>query len=90
VLADYEAKIAALERKVAQLTMEPDLLKKAPKLRLVSGSENSSIVSGSKAAPSDGVPSDRPAPQHLLLPPEWPHAQGRRCSTGRADRQHPG
>lgn len=30
VLADYEAKIAALERKVGQLTVEPDLLKKAP------------------------------------------------------------
>jgi len=40
--------------KVGQLTMELDLLKKAPKLRLVSSSENSSIVSGPKAAPSDG------------------------------------
>jgi len=54
VQADYQAKIAALERKVGQLTMELDLLKKAPKLRLVSSSENSSIVSGPKAAPSDG------------------------------------
>lgn len=54
VAADYEAKIAALERKVGQLTMELDLLKKAPRLRLVSSSENSSIVSGPKAAPSDG------------------------------------
>ena len=54
VLADYEAKIAALERKVGQLTMELDLLKKAPRLRLASDSENSSIVSGPKAAPSGG------------------------------------
>ena len=54
VMADYEAKIEALERKVGQLTMELDLFKKAPKLRLVSGSENSSIVSGPKAVPSDG------------------------------------
>ena len=53
-VAEYEAKIAALERKVGQLTMELDLLKKAPRLRLVIGSETSSIVSGPKAAPSDG------------------------------------
>ena len=55
VLADYESKIAALERKVGQLTMELDLVKKAPRLRLVSGSERSSIVSGPQAAPSDGA-----------------------------------
>ena len=53
-MADYEAKIAALERKVGQLTMELDLVKKTPRLRLVSDNENSSIVSGPKAAPSDG------------------------------------
>ena len=50
---EYEAKIAALERKVGQLTIELDLLKKAPHLRLVSNNENSSIISGPKAAPSD-------------------------------------
>ena len=53
-VVDYEAKIAALERKVGQLTMELDLLKKMPRLRLVSGSETSSIISGPKAVPSDG------------------------------------
>ena len=52
--AEYEAKIAALERKVGQLTMELDLLKKTPRLHLVSSNENSSIVSGPKAAPSEG------------------------------------
>lgn len=51
---DYESQIAALERKVGQLTMELDLLKKTPRLRLASGNENTSIVSGPKAAPSDG------------------------------------
>ena len=51
---EYEAKIAALERKVGQLTMELDLLKKSPRLRLVSSNEGSLIVSGPKAAPSDG------------------------------------
>ena len=53
-MAEYEGKIAALERKVGQLTMELDLLKKAPRLRLVTDSETSSIVSGPKAVPSDG------------------------------------
>jgi transposase-like protein len=53
VLAEYEAKIAALERKVGQLTIELDLLKKVPRLRLVTSSENTSTVTGPKAAPSD-------------------------------------
>jgi transposase len=53
-IVDYEAKIAALERKVGQLTMELDLLKKTPRLRLVSDNETSSIISGPKAVPSDG------------------------------------
>jgi hypothetical protein len=52
----YEAKIAALERKVGQLTMELDLLKKTPRLKVVSSSETSSIVSGPKpTVPSVGV-----------------------------------
>jgi transposase-like protein len=52
-VAEYEAHIAALEWKVGQLTMELDLLTKTPRLRLVSNSENSSIISGPKPAPSD-------------------------------------
>ena len=52
--AEYEAKIAALERKVGQLTMELELLKKTPRLQLVSSNESCSIVSGPKAAPSEG------------------------------------
>jgi len=54
VVAEYEAKIAALERKVGQLTMELDLLKKTPSLRLVSGNERFSIISGPMDAPSEG------------------------------------
>ena len=54
VLAEYEAKVAALERKVGQLTMELELLKKTSRLRLVSDSESLSIVAGPKAALSDG------------------------------------
>ena len=53
LVVDYEVKIAALERKVGQLTMELDLLKNTPRLRLVSDNASSSIVSGPKAAPSD-------------------------------------
>jgi hypothetical protein len=51
--AEYEAKIAALERKVGQLTMELELLKKTPRLQLVTSNESCSIVSGSKAAPCE-------------------------------------
>ena len=51
-IAEYEVKIAALERKVGQLTMEVDLLKKTSRLLLISSNENSSIVSGPFVAPS--------------------------------------
>ena len=54
VITECEAKIAALERKVGQLTMELDLVKKTPRLRLVSDNENLSIVTGPKPAPFDG------------------------------------
>lgn len=54
VIAEYEAKIAELERKVGQLAMELDLVKKIQRLRPASGSENSSIVSGPRVAPSGG------------------------------------
>jgi transposase len=48
------AQIAALERKVGQLTMELDLLKKTPRLRIVGDNENSSIVTGPVGDPCDG------------------------------------
>jgi transposase len=51
VVAKDEARIAALERKVGQLTMEIDLLKKTPRLHLVNNSESSSIVTGPRPAP---------------------------------------
>ena len=54
VLTDYEAKIAALERKVGQLTMELDLLKKTPHLRLVSDSETLVDCERPAGAPSGG------------------------------------
>jgi transposase len=49
-LDEYEARIAALERKVGQLTMENDLLKKTlPRARSLNG-EIFSIVSGPPAS----------------------------------------
>ena len=54
VIVKYEAQIAALERKVGQLTMELDLVKKTPRQPIAGGNENSSIVTGPRPAPSDG------------------------------------
>lgn len=54
VAADYEAKIAALERGIGQLTMKFDLVKKKPRLHLVRDNENYSIISGPRPVPSDG------------------------------------
>ena len=53
VIAEYEARIAALERKVGQLTMELDLAKKTPRMSTAGGSERSFVNSGPLAAPSD-------------------------------------
>jgi hypothetical protein len=51
LVADYDAKIATLERKVGQLTMELELVRKTLHLRFVSGTENFSIVTGPKPCP---------------------------------------
>jgi transposase len=53
-ISEYEAKIAALERKVGQLTMEVDLLKKTPRRPIDLSSDTSSIISGPLAAQPDG------------------------------------
>ena len=52
LLQDYQAKIAALERKVGQLTMELDLLKKGQRFARRPRSESSSIVSGPRTVAS--------------------------------------
>ena len=49
----YEAKIAGLERKVGQLTMELDLLKKGLASARRRRDANSSVVSGPKPAASE-------------------------------------
>jgi transposase len=48
-----EAKIAGLERKVGQLTMELDLLKKGLRSARRASGAPSSVVSGPKPAPSE-------------------------------------
>ena len=53
VIAEYEARIAALERKGGQLTMELDLAKKTRPL-IVGDNERSSIITGARPAPSNG------------------------------------
>jgi transposase len=49
----YEGKIASLERKIGQLTMELDLLKKGPSSARRPRSARSSPISGPKAVPSE-------------------------------------
>jgi transposase len=53
-LQDAEAKIAALERKVGQLTMELDLLKRGLIAVPATSSARSSITSGPKGCLDDG------------------------------------
>jgi transposase len=48
----YEAKIAGLERKVGQLTMELDLLKKGLRSARRASGASTSVVSGPEPAPS--------------------------------------
>ena len=53
-LQEYELKIAALERKVGQLTMELDLLKKGLAVAPPANNGTSSIISGPGGSPSRG------------------------------------
>jgi transposase len=68
VIAEYEAHIAALERKVGQLTMELDLVKKHRVSRspATAGTPPSSPVL--VLLRPRGVQNDRSAEKHLLLP----------------------
>jgi transposase-like protein len=54
VVTEYEARIAALERKVGQLTMELDLAKKTPRMPTANASGTSFVISGPAPAPSGG------------------------------------
>ncbi len=54
LITEYEAKIAALERKVGQLTMEIDLLKKTPVKPGEIDNDELLIVSGPEPVLSEG------------------------------------
>ncbi len=54
-IQEYQQRIAALERKVGQLTMELDLLKRGLVAAPPASSGSSSIVSGPAVSPSCGV-----------------------------------
>jgi len=54
LVAEYESRIAALERKVGQLTMELELCKKKPRASTVHGNAISSIVTGPLNVQSEG------------------------------------
>ena len=88
VIAEYEAHIAALERKVGQLTMELDLVKKTPRQPIAGGNEKSSIVTGPRPAPFDGVRNDPSPQEHILLPINGKGWEPRRCRIGCAHRGH--
>jgi transposase len=53
-VAEYEAKIAVLEHKVGQLTMELDLVKKIARSRTVSANEPPLPISGPNHFPFEG------------------------------------
>jgi transposase-like protein len=53
-VTEYQAKIAGLERKVGQLTMELDALKKGAQIRPRQKGGIPSIISGPEASPSNG------------------------------------
>ena len=53
-LQEAQLKVAALERKVGQLTMEVDLLKKGLAVALPASTGRSSIISGPGGSPSPG------------------------------------
>ena len=52
-VSEYEARIGALERKIGQLTMELDVMKKRALIRPSDQSARPSIISGPGACPSD-------------------------------------
>lgn len=54
LITEYESKIAALERKVGQLTMEIDLLKKTPAPSGEIDSDDLLVVSGPEPAQFEG------------------------------------
>lgn len=84
-IAEYEAKIAALERKFGQLTMELDLVKK-PRVQgpRVPTSRPCLFPARIPFHPK-GVPSDQSTEKHLLLPFHRRRVESAGQTTGRPD-----
>jgi transposase len=64
----YEAHIAALERKIGQLTIEVDALKKRQQ-RIPPAADTVSIISGPASRGHRRMPRHEPEPQYLLQAP---------------------
>jgi len=88
VIAEYEAQIAALERKVSQLTMELDLLKKTPRQSIADGSEKSSAARGLLC--TTRAQDDRSPEKQLSLPFYSKVFQSQRYRARRDHRRHSG
>jgi hypothetical protein len=67
VIVDYEARVAALERRVGQRTMELDLVKKRRVNRPQPTTRNPSSSPARGLFHQTGVQNDRSASKHLLL-----------------------
>jgi transposase len=67
-IAQYELKIAELERKVGQLTMKADLLKKGAQLGRQPNEGSYSIASGPSRLRRAGMPNHEAGAFDLLLP----------------------
>ena len=66
-VTEYEARIAALERKVGQLTMELDLVKKRHDCVSRTTTKPRASSAARRLLRTEGVSNDRTAAQHLLL-----------------------
>src|ERR1700680_3731429 len=82
-IAQDDGKIAKLERKVGQLTMEADLLKKGAQLGRQPNEGSYSIVSGPKPSPSRGMPNHEAGAFDLLLPRPPPGGGEKGCARPR-------
>jgi transposase-like protein len=90
VIAEYEAHIAALERKVGQLTMELDLVKKLRASRSPEATRSPQSSPARGLLRQTGVPDDRSAEKHVLLPIHGKGFEFRRCRARCNHRGHPG
>lgn len=90
VAEEYELRIAELERKIGQLTMEADLLKKTQKLDRANSDDDFFVVSGPRPVPPKGLPGDRACAQYILLPLDCSGPEVGRHPVSDLDRRYTG